>query len=49
MNEEKENNWCSMCHVNDECEEKDSFLESDEDACPYYAQEEKIYVGRRND
>lgn len=41
MNEDRETKkreWCDKCHVKDDCEEIDIFLESDKEYyCVYYA------------
>ena len=29
--------WCDMCHVQYDCDDKDEFINSDSDSCPYYA------------
>lgn len=34
---DKEENWCDVCHVRFDCEEKEEYLKSDDTSCPYYA------------
>lgn len=33
----KKEKWCDMCHFQNDCEDKEDFLESDEPACPSYS------------
>ena len=36
--DDKKENWCDKCHVKDDCEDKETFLESEEEeTCAGYA------------
>ena len=32
-----EEKWCDSCHCQNDCEEKEEYLESEDVYCPYYA------------
>lgn len=33
----KREKWCNQCHAQDDCEDKEKFLESEETTCTWYA------------
>lgn len=34
--EKKKEKWCNKCHCKEECEDKEEFLKSDNDLCPWF-------------